>query len=338
MKMQNADICRIAERISFKEGTYLITGATGFIGKYVVLSLLYAMTHNIASIKVIAVVHDKSKAEELFAEYLECKGFMIRQSEMTMPYSISEPINYIIHAAANTSRKAFIKEPYSVIHDNIEGCNNILDLAKKKNVTKFLLVSTAMVYGELLSKNQIVETVLGGNKSMSHLACYAESKRASEYLLASFKEQFGLSCNAVRLFTVYGPGMNLNSGNIFSDLFMQAIMGKDIVIQGSGNGIRNWSYITDVVYGIFLVLYKGVCGEAYNVGNETEEGTIREFAETVRRMVSKDKKVIVKNKIESTLVRDSIQSPCLNKIKQIGYYSEIDLREGLHRMLQGINS
>lgn len=321
---------KMLENVQVREGTYFITGATGFIGHYIALSLLYLCEYQNLNIKVIIAVRNKEKAEALFQDYLHKNYFEVIIQDMTEEYKIQNKMDYIIHAAVK--KHVTHEDSYSVFSENILATRNILLLANEKRVKRVLLISTCSVYGDLLLKGITDEKYLGGNDSMKAGLCYAESKRASEYMFASGLEQFSLYGSIVRLFSVYGPGMDIFSNNVFSDLFRQALSQKTIVIKGTGKGVRNFSYISDVVYGIFSVLYCGESGKAYNVGTKNANVSILTLAEKLRECSHRKIEIKVNNQFVQKDRKESIQAPEFDFIESIAAQPETSLEEGIDRM------
>lgn len=313
--------------ISIKEGTYFITGGTGFIGSYITLSLLYLLECSSLNIKVIISVRNMDKAEKIYKKYINKDCFKIVIHNMTDEYVISEKIDYIIHTAGVYMS---LDKPYDLFIDNVISVKNILMLANAKRVRKILLISSARVYGDLLYEGLTDENRLGGNDSMQAELSYIESRRASEYMFAAGLKQFALCGNVARLFSVYGPGMS--TANVFSDLLKQAVSQNRIIIKGTGKGIRNFSYISDVIYGIFTVLYSGDNGQAYNVGSKNANHSILDLALKLREKINRDIQVIVNGDNIQDNDRETIQTPSFELIESLDEQPATSLEDGLDRM------
>lgn len=321
---------KIFDNILIREGTYFITGATGFIGSYITLSLLYLRECKALNIKVIITVRNMDKAEKIYKDYVNKDYLEIVIHNMTDEYVISEKIDYIIHTAGVYMS---LDKPYDLFTDNVISVKNILMLANTKRVRKILLISTARVYGDLLYEGLTDENRLGGNDSMKAELSYIESKRASEYMFAAGLKQFSLCGNVVRLFSVYGPGMNTATNNVFLDLLKQAVSQNVIIIKGAGKGTRNFSYISDVINGIFTVLYSGDNGQAYNVGSKNANCSILDLALMLRKKINRDIRVIVNGENFQDNVRETIQAPSFELIESLAEQPATSLEDGLDRML-----
>lgn len=321
--------CSALEDIEVEDGTYFVTGATGFIGRYIVLSLLHICRHDKARVKVIAAARDKKKAEEIYWTYLQESYFEIMEQDMTEPYHFDGNIDYLIHAAVR--KQTVGNDSFSVFHDNMLATKEILCFAQEKKVRKILMISTCSVYGDLLLQGITDECHLGGNDSMNAKLCYAESKRASEYMFACGLEQMLLCGSVVRLFSVYGPGMDFIFPNVFADLFRQAMLGEKIMINGSGMGVRNFSYISDVIYGIFTVLYAGKNREVYNVGSKGANISILGLAETLNEKMGRGLEIEAGH--PSVCGKETKQVARLDRIESIAEQPKTSIEEGVERMI-----
>ena len=166
---------------------------------------------------------------------------------------------------------------------------------------------------------------------MDTKTCYASGKLAAEYILACARKEYGIPVNVVRLFSGYGPRMNLMNGSVFSELYNALLSGKVLEIRGDGLPIRNFCYTTDLVVGILYVLFLGSNGEAYNIGSETENYSIRELAEIMAESVNPVRQILIENQLEQSFVR-SVQIPSVERIKKLGWHSLVTLKEGISYM------
>ena len=125
-----------------------VTGATGLIGYILVSALLYRNLKYKSNIKIIALVKNITKAKEKFAEQLKQKlnlEFVIGDVE-NLP-QIDDEIDYIIHGANPTASSYFAENPVETIKTVVWGTNNILNLAKEKNISGLVYLSSMEVYG-----------------------------------------------------------------------------------------------------------------------------------------------------------------------------------------------
>ena len=125
--------------------------------------------------------------------------------------------------------------------------------------------------------------------------------------------------------------MKLGDGRIHSDLIKNVMDKKNLLIKGNYNIKRSFSYITDVVFGILLVVIKGKDGESYNIANPKETLKIIELAKLISK-ISKQK-IIMKNKIAT--IRNNFIYPeiSIKKIKKLGWSPKTNLKSGIKKTI-----
>lgn len=272
----NVDLSR------FDGKTVLITGATGLIGYNLIASLMLYGAARANPPKIIALVRDMEKAKKMYQdfgdEYLE---FIIWEASEKI--DVPESVDYIIHAACQTSSKAFIEQPVETIFTAVDGTRNILELARRKNLKGFLYLSSMEVYGTPKSDEKITETHSAEMDSMSVRSSYPESKRMCEALCSAYWAEYGVPAKVIRLTQTFGPGVAYDDSRVFAELARCVIEGRDIVLHTRGETKRNYLYTIDAVSAIFTILLLGESGEAYNAANEETYCSIYEMAEMVAK-------------------------------------------------------
>jgi dTDP-glucose 4,6-dehydratase/UDP-glucuronate decarboxylase len=146
----------------------------------------------------------------------------------------------------------------------------MLDLAHRDGA-RFLLMSTSEIYGDP-SPDAIPtpETYRGLVSCTGPRACYDESKRLAETLLAVYAQKHGVEGCALRPFNFYGPGQRLDDQRIVPDLMSAVLARRPISLFSDGRATRSLCYASDAITGLMLVWLKGRPGEAYNIGNDAE--------------------------------------------------------------------
>ena len=193
--------------------------------------------------------------------------------------------------------------------------------------------SKSNIINILKSKTPIEENSIGFLNTNDLKAVYSQSKRTGELLALAYCKQYLIPAKIVRLFHVYGEKEELNNGTFLSDFLNDVLQKRNIEIEGDGSEIRNLCYVDDAIAGIFYALFKGVNGEAYNVGSHENNCTIKEIAEHLSNIAGGfgvDIQVVIKNKKKKTFGDKLInaQIPSTDKIAQLGWteeYSNIQL-------------
>lgn len=305
--------------------TFLITGGTGFIGQAIVRELIRINKSNAHNPnKIIIVARNSGKLKEVYRDVIKDNNIISYIFANNEKLVIKEKIDWIICAAAATKKQFFADYPADTLINNIAGIYHCLELAKEKVVKGLVFVSSVQVYGRVKDQT-IVETSFGELDCMIDEAVYPESKRMGEALVKAYCKQYGVPAKCARLFHVYGEGETYDNGTFLSDFINDIINGRNIIIQGTGKEIRNLCYITDVVRGILLVLYKGNAGEAYNIASEKNNFSIKDIAKMllhVSKKMGKQVDIILKNKqnINSSIIYRQV--PNIERIIGLGWEEE----------------
>ncbi len=186
-------------------------------------------------------------------------------------------IDVIINLAAQAGVRHSLKNPYVYIESNIMGQVNMLELAKKLNVRKFIYASSSSVYGG--NKKMPFST---NQKVDNPISLYAASKKSAELVAECYSHLFNIKCTGLRFFTVYGPwGRPDMATFIFTKNIIEK---KKIEIFNYGKMQRDFTYIDDIVQGILGAMKnkKIVNHKIYNLGNSNPEILI-EFVELIEK-------------------------------------------------------
>lgn len=275
------------------DSVVLITGATGLIGKSIIKRILHFNKQTSNPVQVIALVRNLDKAKNIFPEDTNLSFWA---TDICKLQPERRNIDYIIHAASQTSSKSFVTEPIETITTALSGTKNVLELAKINNIKGFVYLSSMEVYGAPNTDEKITENSSSNLDTMAVRSCYPESKRMCESLCASYAFEYGVPAKVVRLTQTFGPGVEYNDGRVFAEFARCAIEGSDIILNTKGETKRNYLYTEDAVNAIITVLVRGNTGEAYNAANESTYCSIYEMACLVaERYPEKNITVVVKD-------------------------------------------
>lgn len=314
--------------------TVLITGATGLIGQNLVHALLSNNNKSDIPAQIIVLVRSLDRAKKVLKNDYNAVKCIV--GDVTKPVSLSDPVDYIIHAASQTSSRAFIEHPIDTIDTAIVGTKNILELAKEKHVEKFVYLSTMEIYGSPSSDEKINEFHGTNLDTMQVRSCYPESKRLCENLCIAYMREFGVPINVIRLTQTFGEGVNYNDGRVFAEFARCVIEERDIILHTKGKTERNYLYTQDAVSAILTVLIKGEVGQAYNAANEDTYCSIYEMAQMVAKKFA-DGKVNVKVEIQNESKFGFAPTLKMNldtaKLKSLGWKPRVGLEDMFARLI-----
>lgn len=326
----------------------LLTGGGGFLG--------YMLTHLLSQVGDadgrapirLTVYENFSRGRKPWLEDLAARGkIVLVEHDITHPLPKDAPqFSYIVHAASIASPMYYRKFPIETIDANVNGLRHLLNYAKRRAeenqpIAGMLFFSTSEIYGDP-SKDAIptVETYRGLVSCTGPRACYDESKRLGETLCVNFAQQYGIPVAIARPFNNYGPGLDINDRRLLPDLARDMFANRDIVLLSDGHATRTFCYISDAITGYIKILTNGRPGEPYNIGAETPEISVRDFAEKVseigRELFMYKGVVVYKTSDDKSYLTDNPNRRCPNIAKartELGYEPHMKLDEGLRRSL-----
>jgi Nucleoside-diphosphate-sugar epimerases len=260
---------------TLQNSNVLITGATGMIGRGCVnvLGLLNkACGYNI---KIYALGRNLEKGKEL----AQISGVQFMQADIKNALEIEGAIDYIIHCAAVTKSSEMLSNPVGVIETELSGSKNMLEFARAKNCKSFLYTSSMESYG-LLDLSDVTETDQGYIDLTNPRSSYPMCKRMTESLCNCYWSQYHLQTNIVRLGMVFGAGEEFaNDNRVWAQFAQRVFKQEPIILHTEGKSLRSFTYLSDALKGIFLVLLLSPGGETYNIATHSCE--IRAFAENL---------------------------------------------------------
>ena len=249
----------------------VVTGGAGFLGSHLCDKLLangweVLSLDNFITGRPGNVRHLEGNAK-----------FEQRKVDVSDPFRIDGPVDYVLHFASPASPPDYLKHPIETMRVGSAGTLNTLELAREKKA-KYFLASTSECYGDPEVSPQ-PETYWGHVNSVGPRSVYDEAKRFSEALTMGFHRHYGLDTHIVRIFNTYGPRMQLRDGRALPNFVYQALNGKPITVYGDGKQTRSFCYVADLIEGIFRLMNADE-HLPVNLGNPREM-TILEFAKKV---------------------------------------------------------
>lgn len=326
----------------------LITGGAGFLGFYLVQSVLHWNKQNMDTPIVVDVFDNFSRGTpDWLIDIAENPSLNLVRHDITDPLPDEfGPYEFIIHAASIASPIFYRQHPIETMDANVNGLRKLLDwtLQQKSSDTPvegFLNYSTSEIYGDPSPENIPTSETYRGNVSCTGpRACYDESKRYGETLCVNFADVHGLPVRIARPFNNYGPGLKITDGRALPDFAKDVLAGKDIVLFSDGSPTRTFCYVADAVVGYLKILTRGRDGESYNIGTDDDETSIRELAELVVEIAAElfdyQGSVVFQNSADAEYLTDNPNRRCpiITKARtDLGYEPGIDLRDGVQRSL-----
>ena len=214
--------------------------------------------------------------------------FEFHHHDVSKYVHVSGELEYILHFASPASPIDYLKMPIQTMKVGSLGTLNCLGLAKDKGA-RMLIASTSEVYGDPLVHPQ-KEDYWGNVNPVGPRGVYDEAKRFQEALTMAYHTFHGLETRMVRIFNTFGPRMRLDDGRVLPTFISQALRGEDLTAFGDGSQTRSFTYVDDLVEGIYRLLLSDY-PHPVNIGNP-QEITIREFGEEIIKLTGSKSKII----------------------------------------------
>lgn len=310
-----------------KDKTIFVTGATGIIGSLFVNSILFLNKESDFNCNVVALVRNKEKAQTRFDIY--DKNIKLIIGDITTPIKCEYDIDYILHAASETSSLAFVNTPVEAVDSILFGTKNILDLAKNKKIKKLIYLSTMEVYGCPTNDDKITENYSNGLNSQEVRNCYPISKIMCENFCKVYSQEYLVNYDILRLTQTFGPGIQYGDKRVFAEFIRSVIESKDIVLHTKGETKRNYLYTADAIRAIFLTMTSSLNNNVYNVANEETYCTIFEMAKLMTKLNNKiDVKIELAENINNFGYAKTLHMNLdTTKIKELGFKPNVNLED-----------
>lgn len=269
------DLLRVSERIlsALRGKTVLLTGATGFMGKWLLTSLALWNDAHALGVHCLALSRDPGAFLARWPAFRRADvSFLEGDIRQLASLSLPGKIDMIVHAAADALPNSGAEEMRDVI---VGGTEATLCVADRCRASRYLYVSSGAVYG-------LMSCPAREDDDCRPEGVYGCAKReAEERCLARAADGSLFSTTVARCFAFAGPWLPLDRfavGNFIRD----RLAGRTIAILGDGEDVRSYMYPTDMVLWLWTVLSLGRAGNVYNIGAE-DGATLAEVARLVAR-------------------------------------------------------
>lgn len=306
---------------------YLLTGAVGFIGSRV-CDLLLDDGHSVVGVDNINNAYDIRLKEYRLQRLNDRKGFQFYQKDIADLDSLEEiacqsgKIDGIINLAARAGVRASVENPWVFLQTNTTGTLNLLEIARKYNIPKFVLASTSSIYGA----NAPLPTTEEADSSHP-LQPYAATKKAAEAMCYSYHFLHGIDITVFRYFTVFGPA---GRPDMVMFRFVQWIAeGRKVHLNGDGTQSRGFTYVDDIARGTIAGL-KPLGYEIINLGGH-EVITIKDMITVLEKMLGKKADIVYHPSHPADMMTNWAD---VTKAKDmLGWQPQVGLQEGMQAMV-----
>lgn len=320
-----------------------VTGGAGFIGSNFILNWLNLKNEPVLNIDALFYAGnlENLKSVENNHNYKFIKGNIGDKNLIDSLFKEYQP-RAVIHFAAQSHVDRSIHSPKEFIETNIFGTFQLLESARNyyenlnqnnKENFRFLHVSTDEVYGSLeLNAPSFTE-----NHQYQPNSPYSASKAASDHLVRAWFHTYHLPVLTSNCSNNYGPFQFPEK--LIPLVILNALNNKKLPIYGDGKQIRDWLYVVDHCNALMAILEKGILGQTYNIGGESEKTNL-EIVENICSILDelKPKETSYKNQIQFITDRpghDRRYAMNINKIKkELNWKPQENLKSGLNKTIR----
>jgi len=273
----------------------LITGGCGFIGSHTVRESLRSTSfQKVVNLDSLTYSGNPDNLSDVDDDRYRFIHGSINDSELVNKILVEEEISQIIHLAAESHVDRSIDSVEPFIRSNIDGTRVILEAVRDVNKLgreiAMVHVSTDEVYGSLGPK----DPPFTEDTPLSPMNPYAATKAASDMLVQSFSNTFGINALITRCSNNYGP--NQFPEKLVPLMTLNAIEGKKLPIYGDGMQIRDWIHVSDHARGLLSALFgleRGAIksGEVINFGANDERANIDIVSEIISMTGANEKQI-----------------------------------------------
>jgi dTDP-glucose 4,6-dehydratase len=265
------------------ETSLLITGGCGFIGSNFVRHMLAKYPYNIINLDKLTYAGNPENLQDINDKrYTFIKGDIAEKSDLEKVFEAS--IEGVVNFAAESHVDRSIIDPDTFIKTNINGTFQLLEMAKKKGVKKFVQISTDEVYGSLGKEGKFREdTPLAPNSP------YSASKTSADVLAMSYYKTYNMPVLITRCSNNYGPYQFPEK--LIPLIITNAMNDIELPVYGDGLNVRDWIHVKDHCEAIDTVFHKGQEGNVYNIGGDNER-TNMEIVRLILKILGKPETLI----------------------------------------------
>lgn len=297
----------------------IVTGGAGFIGSHLVDLLLennldVTIIDNLSTGRLLNIEHLKNRVKFIEAD-ISIIGQWVEAFKNT---------DYVFHLAALADIVPSIQNPQGYFQSNVDGTFNVLQASRLSKIKKFVYAASSSCYG-IPDDYPTKETA-----EIRPQYPYALTKRLGEELVLHWAQVYKIPSLSLRFFNVYGPRSRTSGtyGAVFGVFLAQKLAGHPFTVVGDGNQTRDFTYVRDVVDGIYTASQSSYSGEIFNIGSGATISVNR-----IVELLNGEKVFIPKRPGEPECTFADI-----SKIKdKIGWFPKIPIEDGIQKLLDNID-
>lgn len=333
-KLYNTDLQKALSSLDLskmRDKSILVTGGLGLICSTIIDLLVVANREKKLNIRIFLAARNKERFND---KYSGCKDVCFVEYDALKALTFNFCVDYIICGAGVASPDRYVSEPVETMLSNLTGVKNMLEYAKRNNITRIVYISSSEIYGKKQTDDRFTEGVYGTVDLDSLRSSYAVAKQASELICKAYSSEYGVDTVIARPGHIFGPTASKTDKRISSEFVFKAAKGIPLEMKSSGAQKRSYCYSIDAAAAILTVLSKGKSGEAYNICTN-EVLTIKEMAEICAQAGNVTLTYIEPTKEELyTFNPMNNSSLSFERLEKLGFYSNFNVKEALEHTIE----
>jgi nucleoside-diphosphate-sugar epimerase len=320
---------------AFRGKSIFLTGGTGFFGKWLLESFIYANEKFALNTKITTLTRNPEGFLMEYPFYKEHTNTVqfVKGDILNYDFNLDEKFQFIIHAATAANESLNKSNPLLMMDTIIIGTRRVLDFAITQPIEGFLFVSSGAIYGKQpWNRTHINENDCFKININSSSSAYAEGKRIAELYCSTYYEKYNLPIKIARCFAFVGPYLPLDTHFAIGNFISNVLKNEDINIKGDGSTIRSYMYASDLMVWLWKILLKGEINHPYNVGSD-QAISIKKLAEKISS-ISRNKVAV---KILGSPVHQEkvdIYCPSIKNVNTIKAYIKVRLTQAIKKTIK----
>jgi UDP-glucuronate decarboxylase len=307
---------------SLNNGSLLLTGATGKIGKWLLASAIHAIREFDLTLQLVVPSRNPQAFLDRYGPECNDPSIRIVAADLGVHDFSKSAFTHVIHGAVDNRK---ILHRHDVGAELLKSTRSISRLCVGQEVSKVLFLSSGSVYETVHSNSPLLETDVRLPQEAPDFPVYRTAKQYSETV---FKE---IGAVIARGFSFVGPHFPLDTHFAIGNFISASLRKEPIVVTGDGGDLRSYMYGSDLASWLWTILVKGEPGIAYNVGSD-KGLSINSLAQLVARTLENPADIRILN--EDNLSQRRYYVPNIQKARGLGLELKIDLESAIVKTAQ----
>jgi dTDP-glucose 4,6-dehydratase len=245
-----------------------MTGATGFVGSWLLASLLWADEQLDLGLRAMVLTRDPAGFAQRMPSLAGHPAVAVLAGDVRT-FAAESRFDVVVHAAAQALAGAAPAAHRARYEADVTATTRVLEVARQSGASRLLFTSSGAVYGVQPPDLAQVPEGYEDTPGLGDLpTAYGRAKRESERLIADHCAATGSYAGIARLFAFVGPLLPLATGYAAGDFLGDALRGGPVRVSGDGSAVRSYLHPADLAAWLWTILLEGESCRPYNVGSD----------------------------------------------------------------------